>query len=704
MSTQHSVVMTVSSSERNKTRYPAPNRYEMALPQSMQRVRQVMLSSLEFAAVQRNVEAPGADLPFGEGAQIQGGMFRDDAGNDHFENEVVVVRRDGEACASAVVALPLDLNGIVSHDGSATLTTASPHGLALALRVGLRLAIVGAGCEIPLTCDTVSVVDENSFTLQTTCVDAALLVGCWVHVQPLLQADVLALLQAGLPCYTVDVTDEGGLRWRAPHRFDVVLGATTAAALGLAIAGGARSRCAVVLEATAPRAEEEGSRCAADSWQVQGRAPPALLARLPPRPAQSYDIPSFSSGMATAMNGIVLPHGKAHSFCIRTGNGVPHMVSIKPGQYTAEQLASAVQHALNRACDTDTDGAFHVAHSQGTYAISNDRCCFSLELQIHPSTPSEPVPPTHFIRLWMGFQGRQYTGKSCYTGDVVHRQSAILRYPRFRYKVSVADSPHSNGRGLTLGAERWYAGEACEKCVSGTVTAADDIATLDYDGTTFTILCNSMLGLRVGDVVALGLPSCAECPIISVVQDVVYPHPPTTGTQQVIVHVTDAIKAWSCIGELLNKKCPIRLWLWDAPRFELPLYPAVSTHNRLIEMLGLAHAYHGGASCYEAVACWNMNVHPFILVRIGTPSFSAPFKYYGGTNKIVPITTTLSASNTYRAFSETYDFKTSGSRKIGSIYVEFLNPDLTPYEFHGGDHYLTLMFVCEGDQATLSCA
>ena len=66
----------------------------------------------------------------------------------------------------------------------------------------------------------------------------------------------------------------------------------------------------------------------------------------------------------------------------------------------------------------------------------------------------------------------------------------------------------------------------------------------------------------------------------------------------------------------------------------------------------------------------DLTPHPFIIVNIGTPELSAPYKYYGGTGKAVPITTTL-LSGTYRA-SETYDFKTSG---VGRSR-ELLNPDL----------------------------
>ena len=54
--------------------------------------------------------------------------------------------------------------------------------------------------------------------------------------------------------------------------------------------------------------------------------------------------------------------------------------------------------------------------------------------------------------------------------------------------------------------------------------------------------------------------------------------------------------------------------------------------------------------------------------------------------------------------ADTADFKTSGTKTVGTVRVEFLNPDLTPYNFHGKDHLLTLVFVTEGDQALLSCS
>ena len=63
-----------------------------------------------------------------------------------------------------------------------------------------------------------------------------------------------------------------------------------------------------------------------------------------------------------------------------------------------------------------------------------------------------------------------------------------------------------------------------------------------------------------------------------------------------------------------------------------------------------------------------------------------------------------STSNYSRTYQDSNDYKTSGSITVGVVHVEFLNPDMTPYHFHGCDHCINLVFVCEGDQALLSCA
>ena len=244
---------------------------------------------------------------------------------------------------------------------------------------------------------------------------------------------------------------------------------------------------------------------------------------------------------------------------------------------------------------------------------------------------------------------------------------------------------------------------ARRKWVAGQMTVHDDIVTVKYDSTAFTLTVtakNVVMGMQTGDIIAIGLPGCPECPLVgTVATHVVGAHSVVT-----VSLLTPAMKnraAAVFAGAGAQNTCFARVWLFDTPRFELPLYPALPHYDHLLRMLGWEHAYHGGSYCYDTVRCWTLTPHPFVIVNIGTPDFSAPYKYYGGTGKAVPITTTLSLSGTYRAFQETYDFKTSGSRRVGQITVEFLNPDLTPYRMC--DHYLTLAFVCEGDRAILAC-
>jgi len=109
---------------------------------------------------------------------------------------------------------------------------------------------------------------------------------------------------------------------------------------------------------------------------------------------------------------------------------------------------------------------------------------------------------------------------------------------------------------------------------------------------------------------------------------------------------------------------------------------------------------------YESVQSWHLGPPPFILMQLGTPKSGAPWKFYTTVDgQIVPYFAVLGTSTQFsRVYQETADYKTSGTKTVGTVRVEFLNPDLTPYHFHGKDHLITLVFVTEGDQALLSCS
>ena len=715
MSAQHTVTLTVFSRNRDKKVYPDASKYTLDLPHAVPRVRQVMLSAIEFSSVQRNIESPGTPFPFGEGVDLSSQQYCEEPGQFNYHHELILVQ--GETRTK--IDLPPSRN-TVTASGSSAVITATPHGLAAAFCAGIAVHMVDIGCPLAITPETVQIIDENSFSFTgTPCVPAADMVGATLHAAPLLQIDIVDMLQKNnlFRCagYAVGVTDTGGLRFTHSDDFTLITGLSTAHALGLSMAA-----CGAAPYRGAARRDADGS----DEWYLEGDTPTAgtFVAQVPANPHQSYsNIGALTTAVTTAMGGFVLASSTTHRFCARTFNGVPRVVTLKPGQYTPERLAAAVQRALNGMTTNDTEDSyvvtFEATGDKGRFSIGNTRCPFSLELQVNPNVTnaaaSSPLPATHFLRALMGFQGRQYTGQRCYQGEPVALLAAAAppppggcpatrrAHPRFKYDTHLIDDADLPSHRVRLCAERRYIGEACEKCLAGQATVHDDIVKVTHTpSTTLTITStNVIMGVQPGDVIAIGLPGCPECPLVGTVasNEMVANNSVATVTLLTKAMQDKAGAAFQSGQET----CFARVWLFDTPRFELPLYPAVSRYNHALRMLGWEHAYHGGCYCYDTVQCWTLTPHPFIIVNIGTPELSAPYKYYGGTGKAVPITTTLSLSGTYRAFQETYDFKTSGSRRVGQITVELLNPDLTPYRVC--DHYITLAFVCEGDRAVLAC-
>ena len=705
MTTQFNMTLTVSSKERDHTKWPHPHTYQMQLPQSTQRVRQIMLAGIEINGIQRNIESPGVQLPFSEGVDIGTRMYCEQAGQFNYENELIfrfspICAPEGctaGACTTPCrtpcelkVVLPAARNAITGATGSATaasLTTSAPHGLAAALCAGLTLHVVGAGCAIALTSRNVTVTGESTLDLEVPVdctVDANQLQGAWIHVAPLLLPDVVAVVRetAKQQCRNgilATVQTDGSLRLEAAEAFSLVMSPHTAPLLGLSSPG---SSCAIVLPATE---QADGS------WTVTGRRPPTIRALLPP--AQYSSIEALGTGMSTSMNAFVV--SSANQFCFRTTRCQPHLASLHPGQYTPEQLAEAVQNAMNAACTVKN---FTVSYSFGAFTIANSVTDFTLEFQVNPTsgaTANKPLTPGHMVRRLLGFEGRQYTGRRCYTGQLVHVAFAdVQRYTRYRYSVLEATGDTAVFTGLRLCAERWYAGEACEKCAAGAATPADDVVTLTYtsgDDTLTLQHSNAMMGLVPDDVVAIGLPGC-DCPITGVVLSVEIDATTSVQTVTVSVPVPSALTFGT-----LTTQCA-RVWLHDVPRFDL-----LPSSQHLSNVLGLQHAFQGGQSCYASIAGVNLTPHPFLLVQLGTPGHTAPYKYFASTGKVVPVFTSLGMTGSFKQFQETYDAKLSGITNVGAISVQFFNPDLTPYEFHGRDHYLQLMMVCEGNRAMLSC-
>ena len=148
-------------------------KYTLALPHAVPRVRQVMLSAIEFSSVQRNVEAPGAPFPFGEGVDLSGEQYCEEPGQFNFNNEFILVQGD----TRTKIDLPPARNRL-THAAADLVVTAAPHGLAAAFCAGVAVHVVDIGCPLELTAGSVEILDETSFRFKgAPCVPAADMAG-----------------------------------------------------------------------------------------------------------------------------------------------------------------------------------------------------------------------------------------------------------------------------------------------------------------------------------------------------------------------------------------------------------------------------------------------------------------------------------------------------------------------------------------------
>ena len=126
MSAQHTSTLTVFSGNRDTKRYPDANKYALTLPHHVPRVRQVMLSAIEFSSVQRNIESPGVPLPFGEGVALSGAQYCEEPGQINFNNEIILVQGDTR---SKIDLPPGHRWRTMIHNGVLFAPEYEPHGI-----------------------------------------------------------------------------------------------------------------------------------------------------------------------------------------------------------------------------------------------------------------------------------------------------------------------------------------------------------------------------------------------------------------------------------------------------------------------------------------------------------------------------------------------------------------------------------------------
>lgn len=705
MSSQHTVAVSISSAQRNRSRWPNPNKYEVTLPMAMQRVRQVVLAGIDVPLHQRLIEGEGAFLPFAEGLTFEEGA------------ELCVSWTDsGGHTVHRTVTFPpplVPMSGSPTlSEGYYTIATASPHGLpTTSCGVGAP-RVVGQcaawGTYQVLDATTIRVPEDAWPTTESfDLTDEEL------YIPPLHVCEVAQLLSCALAEFSVDVDPQGRLRIRALRHVPFELcwknGASEVLGFG-------------------PCARVRSCETAEGDHEVLARSGPCcLLARIPPG---NYDAQTMGGAVVSALN--CLTFREAQSFLVRNCSGSPSPVVVMRGQYTPATLCAALTRALIAACDQTF-----------TVTFSSTSRCFTVDspdpfaLELHLATGK-----LNFAELLevIGFEARQYCGGTSYCGNAIYLPwvGTGCAPPRHLYALT---SGHSTSCPKTycIGARQQCWGELCDQLQilqqpldeleesltleqleiaihntlaqllegSGLDQSSPDICVLfTYGADEVYMYSHLSTRFEEDDVVCIGSPALAH---LNEAADL----PTTFSTKIAEEHLGKLFKLGPNLAATLASHLktaenryfvPARLWSAMEPRFELRFAGCVD--NPLIRRLGFAHEYYCGQSCYESCTPWDMNPYPCVLMQLGTPTMGFPWKFSTVTGQMVPYFTALgtSTSNYSRTYQDSNDYKTSGSITVGVVHVEFLNPDMTPYHFHGCDHCINLVFVCEGDQALLSCA
>ncbi len=740
MSSQQQVSISFSSAQRNRAKWPTPSVYEVKLPMTIQRVRQVVLGAIDLPQNQRTVEEGDQALfPIYEGLQLHAtataSAYCLDSCNSHGYsvtpdshcgsspedpccNNVLQVCEEGGG--KATLALPLHMNEVTVEavDGCGKrnyrLTAECPHGLHHNECIGAELCVGDKTYPVQtprkVSCTEVDVYIETEDDLSGES-------GC-VLVPALGMCDITCTLEAqlapGAPGstltnrYVVEYNERGELQFRTSQGmpFQVGVGSVLQEMLGFGVR--------VIYS------------CPNENGEQQAHAQQCLPHMLFCVEPGQYDAQTMGNAMARAANCFFLQ--APQTLWVRTA-AAPVAVTVPPGFYTPAWLAERLQDALEIAL---VDGDWVVSFCKGRFfqIRRTSKQPFAICGQMDATKNAE------LLRA-LGLYTIEYSGRSCYQGQPVHvpwkygRQKSVYKlssglsktvaqsYSLHAYRIThggSADSVHPCT--ISFPSEAPDTAEAAAKQLTsalGTILASmgvDNPLALDCvmaakvplstgESALLLVSCHCTT-LEVGDVVRLGglgsqtytmavvagggfwaeLEGCTEAMHQSVVAALATPE-----------------------GAEGNVLCsPVTVWHMGSTRFDLPF--SGRTTYKLVERMGFRYENMCGCSMYESVQSWHLGPPPFILMQLGTPKSGAPWKFYTTVDgQIVPYFAVLGTSTQLsRVYQDTADFKTSGTKTVGTVRVEFLNPDLTPYNFHGKDHLLTLVFVTEGDQALLSCS
>lgn len=147
----------------------------------------------------------------------------------------------------------------------------------------------------------------------------------------------------------------------------------------------------------------------------------------------------------------------------------------------------------------------------------------------------------------------------------------------------------------------------------------------------------------------------------------------------------------------------------DPPRFEILIEGSNlvtgSRPNHVYKLLGLGHVDLWGGCQYTGPAQWCIGPVPYVIIRLhdghGHTEFNI-INFNGGQTSNVLGKICLGSSFSI-VNQQMLQLGTGGYRSYERVRLQILNPDFTPYRFHGTDFSISLCFVYDSDDVLLPC-
>ena len=113
---------------------------------------------------------------------------------------------------------------------------------------------------------------------------------------------------------------------------------------------------------------------------------------------------------------------------------------------------------------------------------------------------------------------------------------------------------------------------------------------------------------------------------------------------------------------------------------------------------------HGGTQ-YLAPAQWCLNPVPYVILRLLDGQGHTEFNVINsrGTQTSNVLAKILVGGALSQVNQQIQTLGTGGYRNYRRVRLQLLNPDLTPYHFHGADYSISLCFVFDSDDVQLPC-